>query len=238
MKILSLDSSGLVASVAYLEDGIIKGNININNKKTHSQTLLKMLDELVNDVEIELSDIDCLSVAIGPGSFTGLRIGVATVKGLAYSLNKKVVGVSTLEALAMNFANADGLVVPIMDARRSQVYTGVYKFEKESVTPKTVIEPSAFDVIDLCKRLDEMGEKVFFTGDGVPVYRELIKGNLKVPFVFPSPMNAYQNAANVAVLAQVYANEGGLIDAADVSPVYLRKPQAEREREEMLRDKN
>ncbi|MBO4347237.1 MAG: tRNA (adenosine(37)-N6)-threonylcarbamoyltransferase complex dimerization subunit type 1 TsaB [Lachnospiraceae bacterium] len=233
MKILALDSSGLVASVAYLEDGKIKGNLSYNYQKTHSQTLLPMLDSLIKTLEIDLKEVDFLAVANGPGSFTGLRIGVATVKGLAESTGKEVIPVSTLEGLALNVNYADGLACPIMDARRSQVYAGVYRFKEGAVKPEEVFEPVNCEMVRLCERLNELGEKVYFTGDGVPVYREIIENNLKVPYVFPNPLNRYQNAGNIAVLAEVYANEGSK-KACDVTPIYLRKPQAEREREAML----
>lgn len=233
MKILALDSSGLVASVAYLEDDKIKGLININYQKTHSQTLLPMLNEMVKTLEINLDELDCLACANGPGSFTGLRIGVATIKGLGLSLNKKIVDVSTLEALALNWPGADGIVCPIMDARRSQVYAAAFSFKDGSPKPEEVIEPVNCEMIKLIERLNALGRKVYFTGDGVPVYRELIEQNLKVAHVLPNAANAYQNAANVAVLGNIYAKEGLAKNAADISPIYLRKPQAEREREEM-----
>ena len=233
MKILALDSSGLVASVAYLEDGKIKGLININYQKTHSQTLLPMLDEMVKTLEIDLNDIDYLACANGPGSFTGRRIGVATIKGLGLSIGKEIVDVSTLEALALNWPGAEGIVVPIMDARRSQVYAAGYSFEGNSVKPVTVIEPVNCELSELIEKLNAMGKKVFFTGDGVPVYKDMIAQSLKVDYALPNAANAYQNAANVAVLAEIFANEGLAKKAADISPVYLRKPQAEREREAM-----
>ncbi len=233
MKIIALDSSGLVASVAYLDDGKIKGLININYQKTHSQTLLPMLDEMVKTLEIDLNDIDYLACANGPGSFTGLRIGVATIKGLGLSIDKKIVDVSTLEALALNWPGADGIVVPIMDARRSQVYAAGYSFEGNETRPVKVIEEVNCELSVLIEKLNAMGRKVFFTGDGVPVYKDMIKQSLKVPYVLPNAANAYQNAANVAVLAEIYAGEGLAKKAADISPVYLRKPQAEREREAM-----
>lgn len=231
MKIIALDSSGLVASVAYLEDGKIKGSININYQKTHSQTLLPMLDEMVKTLEIDLKDVDFLACANGPGSFTGLRIGVATIKGLGLSINKEIVDVSTLEALALNWPGVDGIVVPIMDARRSQVYAAGYSFEGNAAKPVKIIDEVNCELSELIEKLNEMGKKVFFTGDGVPVYKDMIKQSLKVPFVLPNAANAYQNAANVAVLAEIYAEEGLSKKAADISPVYLRKPQAERERE-------
>lgn len=233
MKIIALDSSGLVASAAYLEDGKIKGNLNTNYQKTHSQTLLPMLDELVKTLDIDLESVDCIAVANGPGSFTGLRIGVATAKGLGMGLGKKVVPVSTLEALSLNWYKADGIVCPIMDARRSQVYAAAYKFDGESVKGRELIEPVNCEISELIDRLNELGEKVYFTGDGVPVYKDKIAESLKTGYELPIATNAYQNAGNLAVLAEYYANEDGAIDAKDVSPVYLRKPQAEREREEM-----
>lgn len=234
MKILALDSSGLVAGVAYLEDGVIKGASSVNHMKTHSQTLLLMVDNLVKSLDAKLDEIDYIAVANGPGSFTGLRIGVATAKGLGFGLDKETIGVSTLEALSLNWQGVCGLVCPIMDARRSQVYTAVYKFGEKYPKPDEIHAPESMMIEDLVNILNDAGETVYFTGDGVPVYRKYIEDNLKVPFVWPTPSNAYQNAANVAVLASIYADEGKAVKAADLTPVYLRKPQAEREREEKL----
>ena len=238
MRILALDSSGLVASVAYLEDGKIKGNISYNYQKTHSQTLLPMLDNLIKTLEIDLNDLDYLAVANGPGSFTGLRIGVASVKGLAESINKEVIPVSTLEALALNVDYPDGVACPIMDARRSQVYGACYKFKEGVVKGEEIIEPVNCEMVKLCERLNELGEKVYFTGDGVPVYKEIIESNLKVPYVLPNPLRLYQNAGNVAVHAEYLSRENAALKACDVTPIYLRKPQAEREREAMLNAAN
>lgn len=233
MKILAVDSSGLVASVAYLEDGIIKGVLSYNNQKTHSQTLLPMIDELVKNLGIDLKGIDYLAVSNGPGSFTGLRIGVATIKGLGLSINKEVVGVSTLESLAMSWQGAEGIVCPIMDARRSQVYAAGYKYN-ELPASECVIDADSYMIEDLCDKLNALGQKVYFTGDGVPVYKDVIEKNLKVEYQFPTASNCYQNAAYIAVLGEYYANKGEAVNARDLTPVYLRKPQAEREREEML----
>ena len=125
-----------------------------------------------------------------------------------------------------------------MDARRNQVYTGVYKFEGDSVIPKTILEPCAYDMNELCDYLNELGERVSFTGDGVPVYESTIKENMKVPYALPIASRAYQNASNVAIIADAYAAKGIATDAADFSCIYLRKPQAEREREEKLAGTN
>ena len=129
MRILALDSSGLVASVAVVEDAELRGEYTINYKKTHSQTLLPMLEEIVQSTGLDLKEIDAIAIAAGPGSFTGLRIGSATAKGLGLALKKPIVPVSTVDALAYNMYGTDCLVCPIMDARRNQVYTGIYEFK-------------------------------------------------------------------------------------------------------------
>ena len=127
MKVLGIDSSGMVASVAVVEDTQMLAEYTINYKKTHSQTLLPMLDEIGKMIELDLSTVDAIAVAAGPGSFTGLRIGSATAKGLGLALKKPLLSVPTLEGIAYNFCGSDKLVCPMMDARRSQVYTGIYK---------------------------------------------------------------------------------------------------------------
>lgn len=128
MRILGLDSSGIVASVAVVEDDVLVAEYTINYKKTHSQTLLPMLDEIVKMTELDLESIDAIAVAAGPGSFTGLRIGSATAKGLGLALKKPLVAIPTVEGLAYNLYDTPGLICPIMDARRKQVYTGIYRF--------------------------------------------------------------------------------------------------------------
>ena len=134
MKILAIDSSGLVAGVAVAEDDTLLAEYTTNYKKTHSQTLLPMLDEVKRMIELDLSSLDAIAVAAGPGSFTGLRIGSATAKGLGLALDKPLIGVSTVDALAMNLYGAEGYICPIMDARRSQVYTGIYTFALETAS--------------------------------------------------------------------------------------------------------
>ena len=129
MKILGLDSSGIVASVAIVEDDALIAEYTVNYKKTHSQTLLPMLDEIAKMTELDLNSIDAIAVAAGPGSFTGLRIGSATAKGLGLALKKPLIAIPTVEGLAYNLYDIPGLICPIMDARRKQVYTGFYRFE-------------------------------------------------------------------------------------------------------------
>lgn len=236
MRILALDSSGLTASIAVVEDEQILCEYTINYKKTHSQTLLPMLDEAVKMTELQLETIDAIAVAGGPGSFTGLRIGSATAKGLGLALSKPLIHVPTVDAMAYRLFGYKGLICPIMDARRNQVYTGIYRFEDKF---EIVKEQMAEDIGKLAELLNTYGKKVVFLGDGVPVYKEKIQDMMKVPFVFaPAHMNR-QSAAAVGALGLVYAKEGKLEHARDHQPDYLRMSQAERERMEREKaDKN
>ena len=224
MRILAIESSSLVASVAIVEDGVTLAEYTANFKMTHSQTLLPMIDSMVSLFGIDLSTIDAIAVSGGPGSFTGLRIGSATAKGLGLALDKPLIHVPTLDGTAYNLYGAKGLICPIMDARRNQVYTGIYRFEQEF---EVVMEQDAMDMGELIEKLNGMGERVIFLGDGVPVH-EL----MTVPFdLAPAHMNR-QRAASVAALGAVYFAEGKSETAAEHGPDYLRKSQAEREREE------
>ena len=230
MKILALDSSGIVASVAIVEDDVLLAEYTVNYKKTHSQTLLPMLDEVARMTELDLNTIDAIAVAAGPGSFTGLRIGSATAKGLGLALDKPLVSVPTVDALAYNLYDTTGLICPIMDARRNQVYTGVYRYENHKLA--VVKEQMAVAVTELLELLNGYGENVTFLGDGVPVFRETIEEMLTVPFVFaPAHVNK-QRAAAVAALGLEYIKDGKLQTAAEHVPDYLRVSQAERERAE------
>lgn len=230
MKILALDSSGLVASVAVVEDEKLLAEYTVNYKKTHSQTLLPMLDEIAKMIDLDLYSVDAIAVAAGPGSFTGLRIGSATAKGLGLALNKPLIAVPTVDALAYNLYGTDKLVCPLMDARRNQVYTGVYAFDDRTLK---ILKPQmAVSIEDLTEMLNEMGQEVLFLGDGVPVYQKQIDEKMKVPYHYvPAHLNK-QRAAAVAVLGERYFQEGKTEEARDHQPDYLRLSQAERERAE------
>lgn len=234
MKILGLDSSGLVASVAIVEDGVLRAEYTTDYKKTHSQTLLPMLDELKNMIELDIESIDAIAIASGPGSFTGLRIGAATAKGLGLALGKPLVEVPTLEGLAYNLWGTDCLVCPLMDARRNQVYTGIYEFaaEDNGFALRVAEEQSAVDITKIIEKLNTIGRKVIFLGDGVPVYQNVIAEQLKVPYAYAPAGNNRQRAASVAALGAVYYAQGKTVSAAEHQPEYLRKSQAEREAEE------
>lgn len=233
MKILGIDSSGLVASAAIADEKNIIAEFTVNNKQTHSQTLLPMIEKVVDMSGIELEQIDAIAIAAGPGSFTGLRIGSATAKGIGLALKKPVVSVPTLEGLAYRVCVFDGIICPIMDARRNQVYTGIYKMDKGNLV--CLSEQKAVDIHEIMEELEKYDEKVIFLGDGVEVQRETIEKEFKKEYCFAPIHLSKQSAAAVAVLGDIYFNQGKAEDAAEHKPIYLRKSQAEREREERLK---
>ncbi len=228
MKILGIDSSGLVASVAIVEDDNLLGEFTINYKKTHSQTLLPMLDELRDMIELDLNTIDGIAVAGGPGSFTGLRIGTATAKGLGLALDKPLIGVPTVEGLAYNMWGNDGMVCPIMDARRNQTYTGLYRFENDTMI--TEVPQCAVDIAVIVDEINQRKQPVTFLGDGVAVFSEYISQYCQVPYRYaPAHMNK-QRAGAVAALGRIYMQQNKQQTAETFRPDYLRLSQAERER--------
>ena len=232
MRILGIESSSLVASAAIYEDGITMAEYTVDFKMTHSQTLLPMIDEMVKLVGIDLNTIDAIAVSGGPGSFTGLRIGSATAKGLGLALNKPLIHVPTLDATAYNLFGASGLICPIMDARRNQVYTGVYCYTDHRLD--TVWEQDTMSIEALAEGLNCLDHEVIFLGDGVAVYREKLEALLTIPFSFaPAHVNR-QRAAAVGALAEVYYKEGKIETAMEHEPEYLRVSQAERERKERM----
>ena len=234
MKILAIDSSGLVATVAVAEDNNLLGEYTINFKKTHSQTLLPMLDEVKRTIELDLNTIDAIAISGGPGSFTGLRIGSATAKGLGLALDKPLVHVPTLDALAYNLWGSSDVICPLMDARRGQVYTGIYTFEGEA--PKAIKKSCAISIEELIEAVNEQNRAVIFLGDGADVFADTIRESCTVPFRFaPAHVNK-QRAASVAVLGMKLFAQGTYERAAEHKPDYLRLSQAERERMEKQRD--
>lgn len=228
MKILALDSSGLVASVAVMEDETMLAEYTMNYKKTHSQTLLPMLDEMAKMIELDLNTVDAIAVAGGPGSFTGLRIGSATAKGLGLALKKPLISIPTVDGLAYNLCGTEKLVCPLMDARRNQVYTGIYEFSGNELK---ILEPQmAVDISVIAEKLNALGREVVFLGDGYPVYEEKLRQLLHIPFLAAPAHMSRQRAGAVAALAMTYARKGLMESAAEHQPDYLRLSQAERER--------
>ncbi|MBS4960395.1 MAG: tRNA (adenosine(37)-N6)-threonylcarbamoyltransferase complex dimerization subunit type 1 TsaB [Clostridiales bacterium] len=231
MKILAIEASGLVASVALIENDKLVAEYTINNKLTHSQTIMPMIEEICNLTELELSTIDYIACSSGPGSFTGLRIGAATAKGLALGLNIPVIPVPTLDALAYNIFDTQCLICPIMDARRQQVYTAIYEWKEDDLC--CISDPAALPIDEIIQKAESFGRKIVFLGDGVPVYRKRL---LEQENFVLAPANCnMQKASSVAALGQVIAKKGNWVKGDAFAPIYLRKSQAERELEEKNR---
>lgn len=227
MLILALESSGLVASAALVSEDKVIGEYTSNFKKTHSQTLLPMMDAVLKLTGIDIKEIDAIAVSGGPGSFTGLRIGSATAKGLGLALDKPIINVPTLEAIAYNACWTEGVVCPLMDARRNQVYTGAYEFEGDEI--RSLIEQQALPVEEIISRVNSLGRKVIYLGDGVPVYREMLEASTTVPYLFAPMHMSVQRAGTLGALAVKYLKAGRIETAAEHHPNYLRPSQAERE---------
>ena len=230
MKILAIEASGPVAGCALLEDGVLTAEYSVQYKKKHSQSLVPMLDEMKRMLDLQLSSIDFLAVTEGPGSFTGLRIGAATVKGLGLALDKPILPVPTVDSLACNLFGTDRLICPLMDARRQQVYTGIYENDGEL----RVIEPQCVVALsEITQKLNALGREVIFLGDGVPVNEAALGEQMTVPYLIaPAHVNRQRAASTAVRAAQIYAEraDAALVSADDFRPEYLRIPQAERER--------
>ncbi|MCR5837914.1 MAG: tRNA (adenosine(37)-N6)-threonylcarbamoyltransferase complex dimerization subunit type 1 TsaB [Lachnospiraceae bacterium] len=233
MKILAIDSSSMVASVAIADEKITIAEYTINSKKTHSQTLLPMIEDMFEKSEIPKSEIDYIAVAGGPGSFTGLRIGCATAKGLGLAWDKPLVKIPTMDAIAYGVFGVEGVVCSMMDARREQVYAGLYRFVDNEM--QTIMEQKPVEVRELIEQLNAMGEKVTFAGDGIEVYESIIKEAVTTDYVFAPTHTNRNRAAALAALAVKYIEKNKVISAAELVPDYLRVSQAERERNEKIK---
>lgn len=228
MKILAIESSAVTASVAIVTDDTITAEYTINYKKTHSQTLLPMIDEICEMTDTVMDSIDVFAVSTGPGSFTGLRIGAATGKGLAMAAGKPMAAVPTLDALAYNIYGTDKLICPIMDAKRSNVYSNIYYYDETNRLCR-VRDISLVSIEELINELNEMAKPVIFLGDGVTPAREIFEKKLTCPYEYAPANVALQKASGVAMAARQIADDGGLIDSDELRPDYLRPSQAERE---------
>ena len=227
--ILAIESSGLVASVAVVSEETILAEYTVNFKKTHSETLLPMIEEVLEMLGMDVAEMDAIAISAGPGSFTGLRIGAATAKGLGIALDKPLIAVPTIDALAYNLYGTTGYrIVPIMDARRSQVYTGIYQFKDGNMETLRAQWPAALS--ELIAILNEEETPVIFLGDGVPVHRETLEKKMQVPVHFAQAHQDRQRAASVGLLGLAYLAAGKTVTAAEFVPEYLRLSQAERER--------
>ena len=231
MLILALDSTAVVASVALCRDETPIACFTVKNGNTHSETLLPMVESVLKTAGYTVDDMDLFACSVGPGSFTGVRIGVSTIKGLAFGKNKPCVAVSTLEALAENLTPASSLLCPVMNARRGQVYNALFRYENEKLV--RLCPDRALAVTELEAELEKMGEPFVLSGDGVAETMRLLT------HIKPEPVSDHlvdQNAVSVAKCALRAYAEGSFCTDAELTPVYLRLPQAERERLERIKN--
>ena len=231
MIVLSIDSSSKVATVALLNDDTLLGEYVINDKREHSVLLMPMIENLLKDCELTINDIDGFVVSKGPGSFTGLRIGMATIKGLSFGANKPYISLSSLDGLAYSLSYFNGIICPIMDALRENVYTALYKNEDGEF--KNIMEPTPMELPDLLEMLKEKNEEVIFTGDGLLKHKEYIKENFPNA-KFASNHVSLTRASSIGELGLNLLKQG-IKDDPNSAPVYLKKPQAERELEKRMR---
>lgn len=231
MQILAFESSAKAASVALIRDGVILAESFQNNGKTHSATLMPMAQQVLSDCGVAPEALTAVAVAKGPGSFTGVRIGVAAAKGLAWGAEKPVCGVSTLEAMATQMRMMSGIICPVMDARRSQVYNALY--ESDGKRLRRLTQDRAISLEELKKDLENFEKEIFLVGDGTKLcYNTLSEG---LPYLTLPPAHLeMQRAAGVAMAAEAMAERGQLETPEALVPNYLRLSQAERERLEKL----
>lgn len=228
MKILALDTSTLMATCAIIDGDILLGEYSLNQDMSHSEKLVPMIKEILESLNLKIEDIDLYGVSTGPGSFTGLRIGLATIRGFAHLFDKPLVGVPTLEALGFNLPYNE-IIVPMIDARRDRVYTGIYSFVDDRIT--TIMEPDVLEIDELLKILEKY-EKVVVNGDGSTLYKERIKDALKDRVKFATIGSNSCKASSVGELALIKYEEGQRDDYYTLIPDYLRPSQAERELKE------
>ena len=227
MLILAFETSTKAGSVALLLDGRLLGESYQNTGLTHSQTLLSMAESLLASCGYTPQQVQAVAVAAGPGSFTGVRIGVAAAKGFAWGLEIPCCGVSTLEAMAENFGAYQGYVVPVMDARRNQVYNAVFQAEQGRLI--RIAEDRAISLEELGKELTELTGPIYLVGDGSTLTYNTLKGSIGT-LILPPEHRMHQRAAGVALAAEAMLQRGEICNAAELTPNYLRLSQAERER--------
>lgn len=226
MKILSIDTSAKVSTVSIVSEDKVICEYSVNLNFTHSQTIMPMCDEILKTTQISLSDIDAFGVCTGPGSFTGLRIGISAIKGMAYALNKPCISVSTLDALSYNMLDFDGIICCVMDARCNQVYNAIY--ENNNSNLQKITQDRAVIIDDLLVELKLLKKNIILVGDGADLCYNKFKDTL--PNIrMASVSNRYQKASSVGLACVKKYNDNLLVSANDLMPEYLRLPQAQRE---------
>lgn len=229
MKILGLDTSTLMTTCAVMDENTLLGEYSLSQDMSHSESLVPMIQEVMESLKLKIEDIDLYGVGIGPGSFTGLRIGIATIKAFAHVFDKPVVGVSTLEALVWNLPFNE-IIVPMIDARRDRVYTGIYTWEKDNL--KTIMAPDVIEINKLLEILNNRYEKIVVNGNGSLLYRDLISNTLNERVQFSTIGNNALRASSICELALQKFKENKIDDYFTLSPEYLKESQAQRELKE------
>jgi tRNA threonylcarbamoyladenosine biosynthesis protein TsaB len=229
MRILAIDTSTSAATAAVLSDKKLESEIFLNHKLQHSIMLFPMIENVLSMLEISINDIDAVAVSGGPGSFTGLRIGVAAAKGIVQGGDKKFIAISSLDAMAFQQVGFDGAICPIMDALRDNVYTGLFTWQEGELLK--IWDYDALHIDEVIDKLLEKGERVMFCGDAVELHREKIAEKLKDRACFSPVSSSMPRASSIAELALIKLESGYEDNIYQFSPIYLRKPQAEREYE-------
>lgn len=224
MILFCMDTSGLVAGVALMEDGAVRYEAMAVNRLTHSRSILPMTEEAFEKTGLKIEDTDYFAVVSGPGSFTGVRIGVSTVKGLAHALNRPCIAVDALEAMARGCILYDGVICPIQDARAGQVYGAAFR----GGTGERLLADEPIKLEDYIEKVAALGDRLLFLGDGMPVHRERIAALIPEKAQFAPAHLAYLRPASAAALA--WEKREAAVDFRKLSPMYLRPPQAERQK--------
>lgn len=226
MRVLGLDTSTLMTTCGVIDENILLGEYSLNQDMSHSERLVPMVKEVLDNLKLKIEDIDVFGVSVGPGSFTGLRIGIATIKAFAHIFDKPIIGVSTLEALAFNLPFND-IVVPMIDARRDRVYTGIYKWEGNDLI--TILEPTVMEIDTLLEILDKNYEKLIVNGDGSLLFKERISNMLKDKVRFATLGQNMCRASSICELALLKYEKGIVDDYFTLAPDYITESQAQRE---------
>jgi tRNA threonylcarbamoyladenosine biosynthesis protein TsaB len=223
MKVLGIDTSTSSGSVGLINDEEIISDYLLNIQGTHSERLLGAIELVLRETRCPIESIDGWAISLGPGSFTGLRIGLSTVKGLAFATGKPVAGVSTLDVLASQIAPTPYLICPILDARKKEVYTALYRYE-EACSPKRLSPYQAVKPEDLAQKIKE---QTIFIGDGVKTYREFLLNSLPFWSIFPPAPLHFPHGSMVAKLGSKLLQEGQGLDISNLIPIYVRSSEAE-----------
>nr|WP_312578815.1 tRNA (adenosine(37)-N6)-threonylcarbamoyltransferase complex dimerization subunit type 1 TsaB [Sedimentibacter sp.] len=232
MKILAIESASITASCAVSENDVVLGEYSLGHKKTHSEKLMPLIEKLLVDTEIEIKDIELIVISEGPGSYTGLRIGAAIAKSIAYAINVPIANVPTMKSLASNIYSIDKYIVPIMDAKSGRVYSGIYRWDNYNLI--TVKEQFPTNIDELIDILNNISYPVILSGDGSEKYRNLFIEKLKNEYTFSPKQFNFLRASSLACLGYNMALGGETIDSSGFYPKYLRLSQAERNKNEVI----